>query len=445
MRAAVAADALLDRPLAERAHATARLLATRIADPEHVTATVAASPADPNTPGARLGSSLLAGDAGLALVLRTASRALPESAEFWARSARARLATAVRSTRETPVRGPGIGYGTAGLALVVSDFAADEPRYGEALDKLHSQLLDQLTAAPPAVGEGGVRDSDYDAIHGSAGVLGHLVSVPAHRATLRQGAHLLIDHLVQLCLPTRRDAAPNLVIPPRYYPLPEYLEEYPHGYVNLGLAHGLAGPLAALSLAWRAGYRRKGLATAIQRTSTYLCATAVQDEFGVDWPTGVPLGPDGDETPAGSPARAAWCYGAPGITSALLQAAHATGDDRLREFATTALEASLRRIRAGRHAYSATLCHGLAGVLAITAAAARSTRSASLRASLPWLTERVVDTCHPDLPFGVRNSEPHHPPIDNPDLLVGAAGVAAALWSVSSSASVRWQRCLLIA
>ncbi|MFE2283701.1 lanthionine synthetase C family protein [Streptomyces sp. NPDC059443] len=442
MRAAATDDTVLAGPLGRRARATAHLLATRLADPSYVSAAVAASPPDPNLPHGRIGSSLLAGDAGIALVLRTASRAVPESASYWAGLSRVRLAAAVRSTQESPVHGAGISHGTAGLALAVADSARDEPRYAGALDRLNQQLVQQIGALPLG---GAVRDSDYDIVSGSAGVLGYLVSVPAPDPALRNCAHLLIDHLVGLCLPAGGGGLPDCVIPPEYYPKPEYRDEYPHGYVNLGLAHGLPGPLAALSLAWRAGYRRTGMATAIQRAAAYLRSKAVQDEFGVDWPNGIPLDPEGREAPVGPSARTAWCYGAPGIAIALLHASAALGDDGLRAYATAALAASLRRMRAADRLSPATLCHGLAGVLTIAASFVRATGSTAVGASLPWLTERLLDMCDADLPFGVQNSEPHHPVIDNPDLLVGAAGVAAALWSASSPVSHYWQRCLLIA
>ncbi|MFD6182376.1 lanthionine synthetase C family protein [Streptomyces goshikiensis] len=442
---------MITGPLAERARRTARLITSRLADPAHVVASVSASIEDPNTPGPRRASSLLAGDAGLALLLRMASDADPEAG--WQRAAHQRLVSAVRSTHDTPLAEYGVVAGSAGLALVLAEFATGDQRYQGSLDGLHTRLSEQLSERGLLRGAGSRTSvAAYDALQGAAGTLGYLVSVPAPDAVLRDRVHGLVDELVELCTPAgglrtpgATEPEPRWVIPPEDYPLPRDLEEYPYGYINLGLAHGVPGPLAALSLAWRADYRRPGMREAIGNAIDLLSSAAVEDAFGVDWPSGIALDADGRRTPARHTARTAWCYGAPGIAAALLVAADALEDERLRAYAVAAFEAALRRSEDHLHLLSPTICHGLAGLLAICEVFARTTDSAHARAALPVLTERLLASCDEGLAFGVQNREKPGLVIDNPDFLCGAAGVAAALWSVSSPVSRRWQRSLLIA
>ncbi|MEU6300159.1 lanthionine synthetase C family protein [Streptomyces erythrochromogenes] len=430
-------------PLAEHARRTAGLITSRLADPAHVGASISASIEDPNTPGPRRASSLLAGDAGLALLLHMAADADPEAG--WRQAAHERLVTAVRSTHDQPMAEYGIVAGTAGLALVLAEFAVGDQRYRRSLDSLHARLGEQLRERGHRAQEGRVSVAEYDALQGAAGVLGHLVSVPAPDAELRDRVHGLVDELVRLCTPVAQRSEPRWVIPPEDYPLARDLEEYPHGYINLGLAHGVPGPLAALSLAWRAGYRRPGVREAIGNAIDLLRSTAVEDGFGTDWPSGVPLDSEGRRTPAAHTARTAWCYGAPGVAAALLGTADALKDERLRAYAVAAFEAALRRSETHLHTLSPTICHGLAGLLAICEIFARTTDSAYARTALPVLTDRLLGWCDESLAFGVQNREKPGLRIDNPDFLCGAAGVAAALWSVSSPVSRRWQRSLLIA
>lgn len=432
-------------PLAEQARRTAHLITSRLADPRYVADRAAASIDDPNNPGPRHASSLLAGDAGLALLLRVASKAHPESGDHWRRAAHETLTRAVRSTHERPLFGHGIVAGSAGLALVLSEFAADDHRYQRPLDGLHTRLADQLRARNNPVAGSQASVAEYDALQGAAGTLGYLLSVPGPDAVLRDCIHGLIDELVRLCTPAPTEVESRWVIPPEDYPLPSEVEKYPHGYINLGLAHGIPGPLAALSLAWRAGYRRPGMREAIGNGIALLSSAACEDGFGADWPSGIPLDPEGRRTQARHPARTAWCYGAPGIAAALLIAADALEDERLRAYAVAAFEASLRRSEEHLHSLAPTICHGLAGLLAICEVFARTTDSAQARASLPALTERLLAHCSEGLAFGVQNLEMPDLRIDNPDFLCGASGVAAALWTVSAPVSRRWQRSLLIA
>ncbi|UUU40176.1 lanthionine synthetase C family protein [Streptomyces sp. NBC_00162] len=438
---------MITGPLAGQARRTAHLIASRLADAGYVADRVAASTADPNTSGARRASSLLAGDAGIAMVLRLASEADPESGDHWRRAAHGTLTRAVRSTHDRPLFGHGIVGGSAGLALALSEFAAGDQRYQRPLDSLHTRLADQLGARDkPAVGSH-ASIAEYDALQGAAGTLGYLLSVPGPDAALRDGVHGLVDELVRLCTPAPAEAESRWVVPPEDYPLlPRDLEEYPHGYINLGLAHGIPGPLAALSLAWRAGYRRPGLREAIGNGIALLSSAAVEDGFGIDWPSGIAMDPEGRRTQARHPARTAWCYGAPGIAAALLIAADALEDEELRAYAVAAFEAALRRSEEHIHTLSPTICHGLAGLLAICEVFARTTDSVQARAALPVLTERLLAHCSEDLAFGVQNLERPDLRIDNPDFLCGAAGVAAVLWTVSAPAPRRrWQRALLIA
>ncbi|MGR4881922.1 lanthionine synthetase C family protein [Streptomyces sp. LARHCF249] len=436
---------MTERTLAEQARRTAALITSRLADPAFVADRVAASIEDPNTPGRRSESSLLAGDAGIALLLRTASSADPDSGARWRRAAHDTLIRSVRSTHDVPLVRHGIVAGSAGLALALSEFAADDHRYRSPLHSLHVSLADQVRARSGTVVDGRARFDEYDVLEGAAGILGHLVSVPVPDDNLRDCVHDLIDALIRLCTPPRDGAESRWTIPPENFPLPGYRDEYPHGYINLGLAHGIPGPLAALSLAWRAGYRRPGMREAIGAAVGLLTSATMPDDFGVDWPNGVPLEPDGRRGRASHPSRTAWCYGAPGIAAALLIAADSLGDDRLRGFSVTAFEASLRRAEGHLDGLAPTLCHGLAGLLAICGVFARGTDSALARTFLPLLTERLLAHCGDDLAFGVQNHEPPDLRIDNPDFLCGAAGVAAALWTVHAPVSRRWQRALLIA
>ncbi|EDX23856.1 MULTISPECIES: lanthionine synthetase C family protein [Streptomyces] len=436
---------MISASLAGQARATAAMITSRLADPAHIEAAVAASTPDPNALGPRPPSSLLAGDAGIALLLRHAGDAPHEEADRWRRAGHAALLRAVRDTREAPLTSAGIVTGSAGLALAMAEFAATDHRYRPGLDGVHIGLADQTRRRLADGGPvGGPRFEDYDVLGGASGVLGHLLTQAPDR-TDPAPVHALIDDLVRFCTAESEGHEPRWVVPLEHYPLPPRTTREAHGFINLGMAHGIPGPLAALALAWKSGYRRPRMGEAIANTVAALSAAAVRDEFGVIWPGEIPVGPDGRHTDEHHPARSAWCYGVPGIAVALLTAADALADRRLRNFAIEAIEADLRRVEATLDRRSPSLCHGLAGLLSIAEVFARTTGSATARAFLPFLTEHLLSHCSADLPFGVQNREPPDLKIDNPDFLCGAAGVAAALWTVSTPVSRGWQRALLIA
>jgi hypothetical protein len=229
---------------------------------------------------------------------------------------------------------------------------------------------------------------------------------------------------------------PGALLPP-----PER-REYPGGLLDCGLAHGLPGLLALFALSLSAGSDVAGLRDAIRVGAAWLRGASIEDPWGPNWPFHVPLaGGDG----GGAPARAAWCYGAPGVARALWLAGAATADDDLRRLAVDAIEAVHRRPAPERRVPAPIMCHGTAGLLQITLRLAADADSTHLRASAAELAAGLVDAFEPDSLFGYRDLDPDGTPADRAGVLEGAAGVLLALLSAASAAEPRWDRMFLLA
>jgi hypothetical protein len=179
-------------------------------------------------------------------------------------------------------------------------------------------------------------------------------------------------------------------------------------YADCGLAHGVAGPLALLSLL---SAQVEVPAATIVRLADWLLDRAEQDEWGLVWPAAIAAG---ERIPA--PQRASWCRGVAGIARALWLAGRAVDEPRYTDAASAAMVGLLQAPQVWG-LESPNLCHGLAGLLMVTAAfAADDTRFA---AAAEDLFARLVAAYDPGLPLGFA--------VDDPGLLTGAAGVALAL------------------
>ncbi|MBP2472483.1 hypothetical protein JOF53_001355 [Crossiella equi] len=190
-----------------------------------------------------------------------------------------------------------------------------------------------------------------------------------------------------------------------------------------------------LALATRAGTEVPGQAEALHRLAEFLLAQAGTDEHGPLWPHYLPW-------PA--PARPAWCYGGPGVVRALQLAGLALGAPAWGEQAVRAMRAALARDAWEFH--DASLCHGAAGALRITARIARDSGDEVLRAALPGLTERVLAHVDPAAPFGFRYPDAEFRPVANrAGFLEGAAGIALVLATPDRTAPVPWDAALLLA
>jgi lantibiotic biosynthesis protein len=437
---------LLPAATASKARKVAVEILHRLSDRDLVVEAGRAASATVGRPVWEPGAALYAGAAGSALAFAHAARACPDSADRWRAQAHQWLQLAAASTRERPLLRPGLSLGTCGIAFAVAG-CDEDGRYARTLRGLDARLAEQLTWFGPS-DDRALIVHDYDVISGLAGILGHACRRPVGGTVQR-----IIERLVARCATSRWT---SWRIAPENYGREGERDLYPHGYVDLGLAHGLPGVLAALSRAWLAGHRAPGLRSAIRTLTGQLVAASWQGEHGRVWSRVMPFDASGEIAPRLEPAEPAYCYGAPGLTSALLDAAEALGDASVRAVAIEGFETALLQLEARPRTTGPGLCHGLAGVLLICRTFAMRTGSAAARTALEPLVDRLLGGCDPGHPLIVRDYKPQvagEPGsvlaaspggawIDHPGLLDGAAGVALALLSVAEREPPRWAHAL---
>jgi hypothetical protein len=364
--------------------------------------------------------------------------------DTWETVAREYLRLIGEATQREPVTEEGLfSRGTAGIALAVRSMDSMHEGYRRAYDKLNAQLATQVIDAQP---RRSARFSDYDTIAGPAGVLGQLVSSGSNDEVVDEAIRRLLSNLVVWVHSLDENGNRSWFIAPGHLPTPTHRRLFPRGYFDIGMAHGLAGPLAALSLAWTSGYRVDGQMEAIDEASDWLVARHIDDEFGINWPHGIPLEASTSDARWRRlpPGRDSWCYGSPGIARSLWLAGGALGSSSLQQTALAAFQAVAARPSVRWNLKSSNLCHGRAGLLMITLRFAHDADTDDGRRIIPALVQQILDDCDEALPFLVCDRSGTTPAHD-PGLLSGAAGVALALLAAVTGIEPAWDRALLIA
>jgi hypothetical protein len=462
-------------------------VADRVADPARVARLVGAAAGQTAHPASVhwRGHAVGQGHAGLALLFGALDRHQP--GQGWDRTAHRHLELAVRAAEALRRPPAGLFAGLAGIGLVAACLAGDGGRYRRLLAGVDRALVARVPElAGPSGRSGGLAVRELDLISGLAGVGAYLL---VRRAEAGPAAALPVV-LGRLAGLTGTDPeGPRWRTPPGLLG-PDERARFPRGYLNCGLAHGIPGPLAVLALALRAGVDLPGLADAVDRAAGWLAVHRADDVAGPNWPNAVPLpgrraggvpaagGPvDGvalaggrvggvpaaggpvDGVPAAghpagptgplalAPARAAWCYGGPGVAAALRLAGDALGDAGAgyRDLAAAALGAAVAKPDRERGTHSPTFCHGQAGLLAVASTFARATGEPRFRRAAAELAAGLVDRFDPAAPLGYRDQEAGGRTVDQPGLLTGAPGVALALLGAVSPAEPAWARLFLLA
>jgi hypothetical protein len=205
------------------------------------------------------------------------------------------------------------------------------------------------------------------------------------------------------------------------------------GQANLGMAHGISGPLALLALAMRQGITVDGHAAAIESICQWLDSWRQDGPSGPWWPYRITL----PELHAGRPiprvpGRPSWCYGTPGLARAQQLAGFALGDAGRQEAAEDALARCLGDPAQLARITDPSLCHGWAGLVATAQCAANDALSSDIERCLP----RPVDA------LLAHTSDV--PPVQQPGLIEGAAGIALTLHEVATGTTGGWRACLLL-
>jgi hypothetical protein len=332
--------------------------------------------------------------------------------------------------------------GLAGLATAASLLSRDGARYDTLLTTLESAIVERVEHTSEGVLRSrphGVPVALFDVITGLTGAGRYLLD-RAQSEPCRRALQTLLRTFVYLS-ENGADAVPHWHTTFRHA-TDNLRRVHPDGNVNLGMAHGLPGPLALLSLSTSHGVEVTGQHDAIVRTADLLLQAQCSDEWGVGFPAAVSMfAPCGEGT---MPARSAWCYGPPGVARALWLAGAASGRSEYRDLALAAMTAVFERPIPNRRIDSATLCHGVAGLLQVTLRFARDGAGTLFSAAAQELTAQLLAAHEPESRFGYRDLKPSGLRIDNPGLLEGAAGVALVLLAAATSAEPAWDRILML-
>jgi lantibiotic biosynthesis protein len=430
-RAIEVADRLRELPLVEAAVIQAKLQANEPKAPQWVP------------------DGFAQGYAGLTLLWAQLDRCFPN--EGWDEVAHDHLEIAAEGAATRQWLTPGAFSGIGGLAFVASYLSRSGTHYSQLLATLDKVLIPSLASRIAYLNglRAGVPTNTFDVISGLSGAVPYLLS----RRESAEVENTLIDLIRSLIdLSQDEDGLPRWHSPPHFSkPAEDYmLQQYPSGYLNCGLAHGVPGLLGALALAHLSGIRGVGLEEAIDRLATWLITHRFDDEWGLNWPAGVGLRPPGDPTgricpvDASTRAQAGWCYGSPGIARVLYFAGQCLERQEYCDLAVQAIEAVLRRPLAARRIESPTFCHGVAGLLQIVLRFAHDTGSTVIQDGAVALTEQLLGLHEPESLLGFRSVEFAGKRVDQPGLLDGAPGVALVLLGVACDMEPAWDRIFLL-
>jgi lantibiotic modifying enzyme len=373
------------------------------------------------------GASLATGEAGLALFFSYLDRARPGAR--YADLAAERLERAIDRVAASFHR-PGLYQGFVSIAWTVEHLRdrQDEDDPNEEIDRA---LFELLARTPWYDG--------HDLTSGLAG-LGAYALERWPGATASACLARVCQRLEELAVPQEV----GLAWPTAEWNLyPEERQRFPHGMINLGVAHGVPGVLPVLAQAAAVGAAPESARALLRGAVAWLLSRKLpaggESVFPDAWGPGAEL----------RPARAGWCYGDPGIAATLWVTARVAGEPAWEAEALSLAHTAARRPPETGGVRDACLCHGAAGLGHLFNRLYQATGDPELLAAARTWMERALDLREPGR--GVAGFVTWGPDAtgamdwrDDPSLLTGAAGVALALLAATTSVEPAWDRVLLL-
>ncbi|MGH3126270.1 MAG: lanthionine synthetase C family protein, partial [Streptosporangiaceae bacterium] len=300
------------------------------------------------------------------------------------------------AAREDLSAGPGAGlwFGAPAVAFAVSTAAPGQyPRVMKSLDAAVSTLVRARLEVALARLAAATRPSlsEFDLVRGLTGLGAYLLRRDPHGELVRR----VLTYLVRLTQPVPADDAAGLGAPGWWtsdVPSGQPADAFRGGHADLGMAHGIAGPLALLALAMKQGITVDGHAGAIEGICHWLNTWRHEAPTGPWWPERVSLAElrTGRSVHPG-PARPSWCYGTPGLARAQQLAGQALGNLICQQMAEHSLARCLSDPAQLARITDPALCHGWAGLIATVWCAAADARSPEIGVHLPRLIDTLLE------------------------------------------------------
>lgn len=330
----------------------------------------------------------------------------------------------------------GLYNGAPALAFVLRAASAGPGHYETAITHLDRHVANvthqRVSNASARIDRGELpRFDEYDLIYGLTGIGAYLLRHNPHDGALER----VLSYLVRLTHPIHSDHGE---LPGWWTAHDPFLDDqsraFRHGHANLGMAHGIAGPLALLSLAKLQGTTVDGHDDALGAICAWLDTWRQNSGAGTWWPQWITLSDLRSGHPGQTrPRRPSWCYGTPGLARAQQLAAIATADRTRQQIAEQALIDCLSDPAQVDTITDPGLCHGWAGIYQTAHRAAQDSATAALAGHAQRLMRNLIQQKHDQ---------------DEPGLLDGRAGLALALHTAAATQqppSTGWDSCLLIA
>lgn len=244
-------------------------------------------------------------------------------------------------------------YGFTGYVYTLEFLSQNCKGYEKLLDTLETILLaltkDRLSEIKRS---NIVKEEYFDVIQGVSSVARYLLSKEKLTSEQRVLVKEILNYLADLI-----NNDPTIYA--EYMPNEKLRKKFPSGYINLGVAHGILGPLYVLALGFKKFDMTQYLLS-IEKGLSYYERSFFTNKIGkiIGWNGRVSDAVENE----GFRFNSSWCYGSLGMARVLYNIAKIIDSRKFREMATDVFTSSIDYVNSSEILNNA-ICHGRSGIM----------------------------------------------------------------------------------
>ncbi|MHC3866922.1 lanthionine synthetase C family protein [Streptococcus thermophilus] len=244
-------------------------------------------------------------------------------------------------------------YGFTGYVYTLEFLSKNCKGYDKLLDTLETILLALTKDRLREIKRSNIVKEEYfDVIQGVSSVARYLLSKEKLTSEQRVLVKEILNYLADLI-----NHDPTIYA--EYMPNEKLRKKFPSGYINLGVAHGILGPLYVLALGFKKFDMIQYLLS-IEKGLSYYERSFFTNKIGkiIGWNGRVSDAVENE----GFRFNSSWCYGSLGMARVLYNIAKIIDSRKFREMATDVFTSSIDYINSSEILNNA-ICHGRSGIM----------------------------------------------------------------------------------
>ncbi len=361
--------------------------------------------------------------------------------KLWVKARNHYTQTIIHELKSLGYHSISLSHGLTGIAYALWIASLKDESYKNLHTKIHHLLLCKFqTVTTPNVKKSGY--TSYDLLCGICGYISYLLNF-THEPFSVELIKKFLTIIVQISGPLKIESqtVPGWLNPPDFFlDLPtevaqEFLNLYPQGFFDLGVAHGISGYLSTLGKSLLCGIEVPKQVESILYIIDWLKNTR-QSVASVPkvWPRRFGFNPS-KSTIFESKCDFyfdGWSYGAPGIYNSILLAAKALKNEPLKRYCVKEFIQQIPRIKCYNYHKQLSFCYGAAGILSIAHQFLSLDKSEEISNLNDFLSHKIINEMDDSAPFGLKciplSVNPRTAtPINNFGLISGVIGILLSL------------------